>query len=163
MDLELLFSVIDFKMYKKDRIEETWFDLEGTSNINVKAKIVPLFNTMANKHHIYWDQSVAADVKLIVNLVKTENVESEIIKEELISFESPLEQFDSDKHIYEFNIVFNIDDVKKYINRGSLYSINISYILVGDQEDVFETIDNNTFFRSNVPFSKDGEWFNGEK
>lgn len=164
MDFELLFSVVDFKMRKEDNATEFWFDVDSTSKIKTEVKIVPLFNTFMNDHHTYWDDFIIADVKVIINLVKTTYIENKIKKEELISFEAPLEQFDTDRHVYEIKVDFELADIIDGIQRDSVYTINISYVMeefMDDDEDIFKLIDRNTFFSTTVPFSKNGGWIHG--
>lgn len=165
MSLKLLFSVVDFKMFNEDNPAEFWFDLDSTTKIKTEAKIVPLFNTMMNDHHDYWDDFVIADIKVIINLVKTTYIENKIKKEELISYEAPLEEFDSERHVYEMKVDFNLASIMDKIKRDSTYTLTISFVMdevLDKNEDVFKAIDANTFFSTAIPFSKNGGWIHGE-
>lgn len=166
MAIKLLFSVVDFKMFSKEKPDLFWFDLEDISSFITEAKIVPLFNTYVNAHHGKWDDGIAAEVKIIVNLVKTTYIEKKVIKEELISYEALLDQFDSERHVYEVKVDFDIENIKKQISADSVYTINLSYILsdlIKENDDVLNIIDSNTFFSTAVPFSQNGGWFRGNK
>lgn len=165
MAFKILFSVVDFRMNNEKRPDKLWFDLEDTSSIKTAVKIVPLFNTFVNDDHVLWDDGIAAEIKIIINLVKTTYIENQVVKEELISYEAPLDQFDSERHVYEINVDFNIDEIKHMIEIDSFYTINLSYILEDSNEvieDLLKVIDSNTFFSTPIPFSKDGGWLHGK-
>lgn len=165
MAFNFLFSVVSFKMFNEDKLDEFWFDLGNTKIIKTEIRIVPLFNTVVNDHHVFWDDYVIADMKIIINLVKTTYIENEVIKEELISYEALLNQFDSERHVFEINVDFNIDEIKDRIKMDSFYTFNLSYILEDPREDVkdiLKVIDSNVFFNTTIPFSKDGGWLHGK-
>lgn len=166
MSTELLFSVAEFKMSSNDNKENYWFEVNDTNKIDINAIVVPLFNTETNDHHDYWDDFVIADIKIIINLTQSHFENGILFKEELLSFEALLEQFDSGRHAYQLNIEFDIEGVSQKINFNHTYSVNFSYLFNEKEEegqDLFRKIEDNTFFSTIVPFSRDGGWINGWK
>lgn len=166
MSNELVFAVVDFKISNEQNKDSYWFEVNDIKKLNLNAIIVPLFNTETNDHHDFWDDFVIAEIKIIINLTQTYNKENVIFKEELFSFEALLEEFDSDIHAYQLNMSFDIESVSKQIDFNHTYTINFSYLFEEpetEDEEIFEIIDQNIFFSTIVPFSKDGGWINGWK